>query len=395
MPLFVAERAIGGGNSGAGFTIPISVTGVVVGHHLIVALPIGSPGTGSVALSAVTDNQGNSWQINQSKIALASGNVRGAALASARIGAVGAGGALVITLSFGSTNVAIGYKVSEWSGLHPTAWFDVGNSGATAASQNMVTGSIDPASSGELVFAMFSPSVGETSFTPGAGYTQQGGPRSAAQEICVEYDESAGHGPGVTASGTVPAPGVASYVWVIGAYIKAQSVFSWTLADTGLAITPDTVVRQRTAMKAPLDNGLVFTETLTRTANLVRFATETGMVFFDTITASKPKTLSDVGIASFNAILRRFVTRLCLDTGVSPMTDSLLGAVNAPGHAYAYLATQGLNISDSLHLKKAYVRLSDTGVTVSDSFRHVSVTMPVRGAKRWMAGHGASSDVTM
>lgn len=187
---FVAERAKGA-DAGAATTRNISVTGVSTGNHLILWIHIGIPVSGTRNVSSITDNAAggsNTYNIDNSQASSATGSQVGHCLASAYIDpAKGA----PTTITVNSTNVALGWKVEEFSGLATTAWFDTTNIGAGAATTGQTSGSATPAGAGELSIGIFSAALAETSWTVGniggVGSTQAGTTRNASPDLAFEY----------------------------------------------------------------------------------------------------------------------------------------------------------------------------------------------------------------
>src|SRR5215471_8983413 len=113
---FVAERAKGAGTPNPSLAIPVS--GVTVGNHLIILL-CPNTSSGGTSVSSVTDNGSNSYQADQAIAATAA--VLGFYVYSVRI----TGSAPTsITVTLNKSGITMAYKILEFSGLHPTAWFD-------------------------------------------------------------------------------------------------------------------------------------------------------------------------------------------------------------------------------------------------------------------------------
>jgi hypothetical protein len=163
------------------------------------------------------------------------------------------------------------------------------------------------------------------------------------------------------------------------------------MVDTGLTFTDKLRKQPR-----PIDNGLNVADSIARTVRVSFQLQDSGLAFFDLgLTTSKPKTMTDTGLA-VSTILRCFSTRPLQDTGMTASPDTVLTSQHALGLYVMSISGFGMTpgATDTLRLSKGIVRLFDTGVTVSDLFRHVGATQPVRGSRRWMAGHGAGSDMT-
>jgi hypothetical protein len=148
--------------SGSTLALTVPAAGASAGNHLIVAL-----GTTDqpVTITGIADSRSNTYQVDVTKNNVAGG--KSVMIASSKLTtSLQSGDTITATYSLG-TCVQRRMAVYEFSGLHATTWFDVGNgTAATTASQD--SGTAVTTSANALLFGACDFNNGGGTYAPGS-----------------------------------------------------------------------------------------------------------------------------------------------------------------------------------------------------------------------------------
>jgi len=202
-------RAVkGSGSAGSDLTITVDATGHGAGHHLIIT--IDHRNSASATVTGATDSKGNTYHLDD---AIASTTNGLATLSGYLATALVSGDTIVITWNTPANSGTKAWKISEFSGLETTNWWDVTPTrGSVGSSATQTMPSITPSAGERLVIFNSGDQSSNAVSSIAGGWTQSGTRQSSSgptNDVMI-YKAATYNGSTAENSGTITYAGATS-----------------------------------------------------------------------------------------------------------------------------------------------------------------------------------------